>query len=451
VTSLAIGMHDDPSVGFIVAAIHDTDNDFSTAEDSRLTQYEIGGRTYSEDIAYGSGLKFHDNHLYFNWDGAITYYEGFMKVARVIHTDAEITSDFELITMEDGIHVFYTAANSEGEHGGSRVYETIYTEEDSWETAERVLPVTENEGYVDRFDVVAAENALITAYRRTDVTFTEDSFTTASDLCVQYEPFAVELTITDIQYEEGDLFGDATVALTVNVTNNGHVDAEGYTLRVGGNEAKYFADTVASGATSEAVIEYTMLEADGAEVDVTVTDENGKTDCTSVILGYSDFITSAEAKQIAGESYGCITVRNNGNMEGTGTITVYRDNAEGEILYTETLRMNAGAQEYLLLQVIDRTVEKIYVEVEAEKDYYDGDNAVFCVIPHKAVPGDINGDGEVTPDDALLFAQYYAGTAKEIQTSAADLDKDGRVTRRDAMILSRFLAGWTGYTLPYEC
>ena len=72
-------------------------------------------------------------------------------------------------------------------------------------------------------------------------------------------------------------------------------------------------------------------------------------------------------------------------------------------------------------------------------------NASVCA----ALPGDIDGNGTLTPADATLLQRYFAGYAPVIRYAPAHLDNDGLLTRRDAMILARSLAGWDGYTLPY--
>ena len=68
--------------------------------------------------------------------------------------------------------------------------------------------------------------------------------------------------------------------------------------------------------------------------------------------------------------------------------------------------------------------------------------------PSTVVLGDLDGDGEVTPKDDLLFKEYFSGkSAEEPDCNVADVDRDGMLTRKDAMFLARYLAGWDGYLL----
>jgi len=65
----------------------------------------------------------------------------------------------------------------------------------------------------------------------------------------------------------------------------------------------------------------------------------------------------------------------------------------------------------------------------------------------RALTGDVNGDGAVTPEDVVRFNDYFAGKNAEIWTLNADVCKDGIVNRKDAMFLARSVAQWQGYSL----
>ncbi|MBR6337107.1 MAG: dockerin type I repeat-containing protein, partial [Ruminococcus sp.] len=58
------------------------------------------------------------------------------------------------------------------------------------------------------------------------------------------------------------------------------------------------------------------------------------------------------------------------------------------------------------------------------------------------IPGDANGDGEVTVMDVLLIRQSLAGWSIEINELAADVDANGVVNVLDVLLIRQSLAGW---------
>ena len=58
----------------------------------------------------------------------------------------------------------------------------------------------------------------------------------------------------------------------------------------------------------------------------------------------------------------------------------------------------------------------------------------------ESMPGDCNGDGEITTDDAILILRMTLGLT-EPDISAADFDGDGEITSIDALIVLRIALG----------
>ena len=58
------------------------------------------------------------------------------------------------------------------------------------------------------------------------------------------------------------------------------------------------------------------------------------------------------------------------------------------------------------------------------------------------IPGDVNRDGEVKLNDAIILRRYVAGWNLTIDELAADVNRDGEVKLNDAIILRRYVAGW---------
>ena len=60
-----------------------------------------------------------------------------------------------------------------------------------------------------------------------------------------------------------------------------------------------------------------------------------------------------------------------------------------------------------------------------------------------SVPGDVDGNGELTSIDALMTLRYVMGLLDEsaLDLNAADADGDGAVTSADALLIMRVSMG----------
>ena len=63
------------------------------------------------------------------------------------------------------------------------------------------------------------------------------------------------------------------------------------------------------------------------------------------------------------------------------------------------------------------------------------------VVIADGLPGDVNGDGQVTGMDLIRLRKYLAGDNVEIDLSNADVNGDGKVTGMDLIRLRKYLAG----------
>lgn len=57
--------------------------------------------------------------------------------------------------------------------------------------------------------------------------------------------------------------------------------------------------------------------------------------------------------------------------------------------------------------------------------------------------GDVNGDGQITSDDAELLLNYCAGNTGLTykQTKSADVNKDGMITSADGLLINKYVNG----------
>ena len=67
-----------------------------------------------------------------------------------------------------------------------------------------------------------------------------------------------------------------------------------------------------------------------------------------------------------------------------------------------------------------------------------------AIIEGKYVLGDVNSDGYINANDALMVLRYYAGyiTLTENQKQAANTQNDGNINANDALKILRYYAGF---------
>ena len=86
--------------------------------------------------------------------------------------------------------------------------------------------------------------------------------------------------------------------------------------------------------------------------------------------------------------------------------------------------------------------EWTFPSTQFEMDWFVQGVGLPCV-PYDLLPGDVDGDGEVTVSDALMALRCAMGvlTPDEAQTAAADVNGDGTVGVDDALIIMRRALG----------
>jgi len=83
----------------------------------------------------------------------------------------------------------------------------------------------------------------------------------------------------------------------------------------------------------------------------------------------------------------------------------------------------------------ERTVSVIFDSADAASQILLGDGTV------NVIPGDCNGDGEITSKDSMLIKKYLAGISDNINLAAADVSGDGSINAKDSLIIKYIIKG----------
>lgn len=148
-----------------------------------------------------------------------------------------------------------------------------------------------------------------------------------------------------------------------------------------------------------------------------------------------DFAGMTKSKEISENPY--VIVWNHGTADQTGSTAA-----------TLTFRAKDGVEGTAQIQVAFRNGEKPW-NVMDETIPFTAKSGTVTISNY--IPGDANGDGNVTGRDATRVVQHVAGWNVTIDMNAADANGDGTVSGRDATRIVQYVAGWNvtlGQTTP---
>ena len=190
---------------------------------------------------------------------------------------------------------------------------------------------------------------------------------------------------------------------------------------------------------NEVYFELTVVEKDG----VTTVWKSPKAKMTgSPAVADLKLDTALSAMQIApGESVS-LTYKMSG---GSGTLNKSADNylqwvkADGTVLEKKKVTSVSGTASIKLADEGTYYCEMVLVDGYNQQIAWKSEGIVVSAKAY--MPGDANGDGQVTPADALRVMQYTAGWSVTINKVNADMDANGTVNLTDALLIFQTAAG----------
>ena len=123
--------------------------------------------------------------------------------------------------------------------------------------------------------------------------------------------------------------------------------------------------------------------------------------------------------------------------------------ASGEYTGSETI----ANLKFKVKEVLENTSAQVSLTYAADSTFNNGLVDKEFLIKNGTVqigqyrPGDINGDGTVDVNDALLLLNYVCGLEEEKVVGNPDVNGDGAVNNKDVVILLRYIAKFEGITL----
>lgn len=138
------------------------------------------------------------------------------------------------------------------------------------------------------------------------------------------------------------------------------------------------------------------------------------------------------------------------NDETTGKVTMsWVKGASGEYTGNETI----ANLKFKVKEVSENTSAQVSLTYDKENVFNESLKNQNFLVKNGTVqigkyrPGDINGDGTVDVNDALLLLNYVCGLEEEKVVGNPDVNGDGAVNNKDVVILLRYIAEIEGITL----
>ena len=144
-----------------------------------------------------------------------------------------------------------------------------------------------------------------------------------------------------------------------------------------------------------------------------------------------------------------------------GSQTVVNDTQSGKVVlswvvanaaYTDA-KGDIAVLDFEVKSVAENTSSPVSISYEPESTFDNNLVDQKFLIKNGTVqvntirPGDINGDGKVDVDDALLLLNYTCGLRTDEVVGNPDVNGDGKTNNKDVVILLRYIAKFEGITL----
>ena len=380
-------------------------------------------------------------------------------------TDAE-----DLCSAEYGVSERYAIAGDrvlfvENTQNKAEVFSMTYDAEAKAFTAPVSIEAGENL-YYESISLAQSGNDTLYALRRTEATFDEDSnLTTSSALVGGILGETADIRISEPVFSHAAVEAGKALPITVTAYNDGTEAVDTLTLRILNNAGKEIAtDTkevaLTSGASAEVAFAPVLpasLEPSVCKIYVTAggnekTPDNNQAELN---LAKTDLSVETDITYVGDTTRVAIFARNESNVPTAAVVHIQPASEEEETLtlFSEEIAPHSAA--YWELDSADMLGKKyrdfVNIRVESEAEDVDDSNNTDCVVISRSgmdpyAAGDVNLDGEVGLEDAVLTLKCYTRQVallddlgfSSTQRRCADVDKDGSVSVEDAMILLKY-------------
>lgn len=462
VTGLQIGKLES---GVSVACITDGDRDLTTADDRTMTLIAADGTQQQVVTGCVSAPVFaqpvwSDSPLLLWYDTYnLSCTADGKEIAQLFAQGISGLTDAYTL-LPDG--VVYTSAGKDGSDLFLIRYDAA---QQAWGAP---IQLTDTEGYINGAGAAVCGDQLLLTMLRQNVTITEDDVQVESALCALLRSTFSDLSVDKVDYDFTQLQPGSQLPLDVTVTNHGDSTVNSVTIGVytkdGTPVNTQDVETTLLSGTAQVLAASFQVPEDMSTTEYQVivsvpdtTDVNEADNAAAFSIGYTELSLTTDQLITAQGTKLQICVTNESLIPTGGILDLYHYGESQEpVLSLIVEELQPGQSTVYTVDVDDSIISEdnryVMVKLTADEAEYDeSDNEeLVAVYLGGSLPtvtiGDVNGDGEITVNDAVMLLDECAAravgttTLDKAQRSRGDVNEDGSITLTDAILILNYCA-----------
>lgn len=400
----------------------------------------VGNKRYTadktlENFTYANGKLYYLNHT-----GELRYIGGYFEYSK--STGIYTTSEY-IIDGENGVYWV------EGENFNSNIFFQ------SFEEGSTPLQVTYEDGYIESFDLceINGENTLIYTLQAVDENAEDIYGGTILKASTDFEHARAE--ISSVAYDAKTFAAGAENGFYIEALNSGTVALTNLKAQFMDASGEIFAiadicevlEAGESAATDVTVAVPAELKEGTINVKLVATEALEEVAPYELSIASADYDISLSEKNVF-----ALEISNNGSKEAKDVVLEIRDKGiSGDVIFTETIESIAPG-ETVSISITD-VYENAYsysdigyilncVVTQSDEEINMLDNGIVVQKRYdEGIYGDVNSDGTINAQDALMVLKYAAkinSFYSPVQFSCAEVDGNEGINAQDALFILKY-------------
>ena len=422
---------------------------YSVDMDGNLDDYSdkevyLNNQRITDNATLDSKVKFDGDKLYWYSDGNINEYSlSEHTESSILSDDSKITTDrFDIISNNGNKAIVF--GNAEGL--ATELYAYMYdSASNKWGKS---IELTDLDSSINSFSGILSDSGnmkfIVNKTEITGNTENENSYG-QTDLAMFIVSPSYNLSVDDAVFAEDTLVEGSTVEFNVDITNNGELTVDSYTVELQSNNGTILSsydslESILPGETKEIQLYYNIeneFQPQEAKIVVTplfVEDFDNSDNTYSIKLTYEDMAVENMDYGILDDGnaviYGDIVNRGYGKSD-TITVSLHKDSIDGEIVDIQTISSEIETLDVSAFSftIPYRDEQTYYVTIDAD-DMQSGNNSDFVVLYDENIMPKLDIKKEIVNNSLVFTITPVSGSVQRIsdlRLYRAEYNSEGRL------------------------